>query len=125
LLGKAVDVNERAPWSPTNIRQADPKAGVTAGRVYKVLKAFFTDCASVLAMTDPTGAERLAAASTHWLRHTHGSHAVAAGTPLEVLQQNLGHASLNTMTIYVTSEHRRRMKAQQNFWDTTRHGSDG
>jgi site-specific recombinase XerD len=125
LLGKAVDVDERAPWSPTNIRQADPKAGVTAGRVYKVLKAFFTDCASVLAMTDPTGAERLAAASTHWLRHTHGSHAVAAGTPLEVLQQNLGHASLNTMTIYVTSEHRRRMKAQQNFWDTTRHGSDG
>jgi integrase len=117
LLGQAVDIGERAPWSPAAVRNADPKAGITAGRLYKVLKAFFSECADVLAMTDAKGAERLAAASTHWLRHTHGTHAVAAGTPLDVLQQNLGHASLNTTTIYVTSEKRRRMKAQQQFWD--------
>jgi hypothetical protein len=29
---------------------------------------------------------------------------VAAGTPLDVLQQNLAHALLNTATIYVTGE---------------------
>jgi integrase len=50
------------------------------------------------------------------LRHTHGSHSVAAGTPLDIVQQKMGHASIDTTTIYVTSEDRRRMKAMQTFW---------
>ena len=33
-------------------------------------------------------------------RHTCGSHAIAQGVPLNVVQQNFGHASLNTTTIY-------------------------
>lgn len=117
LLGKAVDVAERAPWLPAATREIDPKAGIVPGTLYVQLKDFFADCADVLTMTDTKGASRLAAASTHWLRHTHGSHAVAAGTPLDVLQQNLGHASLDTTTIYTTSEERRRMKEMQNFWE--------
>jgi site-specific recombinase XerD len=117
LLGKAVDVAARAPWSPAVTLAVDPKAGIAPGTLSVQLKGFFSDCADVLAMTDTKGAQRLFAASTHWLRHTHGAHSVAAGTPLDVLQQNLGHASLNTTTIYVTSEHRRRMKAQEAFWE--------
>jgi len=117
LLGQAVDVAERAPWLPQARRLTDPKAGIASSTLYGQLKTFFTECAHVLARTDPKGAQRLAAASTHWLRHTHGSHAVAAGTPLDVLQQNLGHASLDTTTIYTTSEERRRMKAVQAFWE--------
>jgi integrase len=38
------------------------------------------------------------------------------GMPLNVLQQNLGHVSLNTTTIYATSEDRRLMKAVNQFW---------
>ena len=117
LLGQAMDVAERAPWLPQARRLADPKMGIAPSTLYGQLKTFFTECADVLARTDPKGAQRLAAASTHWLRHTHGSHAVAAGTPLDVLQQNLGHASLDTTTIYTTSEERRRMKAVQAFWE--------
>ena len=117
LLGQAMDVAERAPWLPQARRFADPKTGIAPSTLYGQLKTFFTECADVLARTDPKGAQRLAAASTHWLRHTHGSHAVAAGTPLDVLQQNLGHASLDTTTIYTTSEERRRMKAVQAFWE--------
>ena len=117
LLGQAMDVAERAPWLPQARRLADPKTGIAPSTLYGQLKTFFTECADVLARTDPKGAQRLAAASTHWLRHTHGSHAVAAGTPLDVLQQNLGHASLDTTTIYTTSEERRRMKAVQAFWE--------
>jgi site-specific recombinase XerD len=116
LLGKAVDVAARAPRSPAVTLAVDPKSGGAPGTLSVQLKEFFSDCADVLAMTDTKGAQRLFAASTHWLRHTHGAHSVAAGTPLDVLQQNLGHASLNTTTIYVTSEHRRRMKAQEAFW---------
>lgn len=117
LLGQAMDVAERAPWLPQARRLADSKAGLAPSTLYGQLKTLFTECAAVLARTDSKGAQRLAAASTHWLRHTHGSHAVAAGTPLDVLQQNLGHASLDTTTIYTTSEERRRMKAVQAFWE--------
>lgn len=116
LLGKAVDIAERAPWSPARILTVDPKAGIAATTLYAQLKAFFADCSDVLAMTDTKAAARLATASTHWLRHTHGAHSVAAGTPLDVLQENLGHASLSTTTIYTTSEQRRRMKAAEKFW---------
>jgi integrase len=37
--------------------------------------------------------------------------------PIEIAQQNLGHASLATTTVYVTTEQRRRMKAVQAFWN--------
>lgn len=75
-------------------------------------KEFLTDCADVLlAITDGKGAQRLFAASTYWLRHNHGSHSVGAGTVLEVLRQNLGRASLNTITIYVTTSRRIGMDA--------------
>ena len=117
LLGKAVDVAERAPWSPAATLEVDPKSGIVSGTLYAHLKRFFTDCADVLAGNDAKGAMRFRAASTHWLRHTHGSHSIAAGTPLDVLQENLGHASLNTTTIYTTGEKRRRMKAAQRFWE--------
>lgn len=50
------------------------------------------------------------------LRHTHANHAVAAGTELDVLQQNLGHALPNTTAVYTTSEENRRMKSMQKFW---------
>lgn len=117
LLGQAVDVAERAPWLPQARVITDPKAGIAATTLYGQLKTFFTECSSVLARSDAKGAQRLAAASTHWLRHTHGSHAAAAGIPLNVLQQNMGHASLDTTTIYTTSEERRRMKAVNEFWE--------
>ena len=50
------------------------------------------------------------------MRHSHASHAIAGGMPIEIAQQNLGHASLATTTIYVTTEKRRQMKAVEAFW---------
>jgi site-specific recombinase XerD len=120
LLGKAIDAKERAPWSPSARTTFEPKAGIAPGTLYDQLKRFFCACAEALAPTDAKGSARLQSASTHWLRHTHGSHAVAAGTELDVVQQNLGHASLNTTTIYTTSEESRRMKSMQKFWAKAR-----
>ncbi|MDD2609881.1 MAG: tyrosine-type recombinase/integrase [Giesbergeria sp.] len=39
---------------------------------------------------------RLAKASTHWLRHTFGTRAVAKQVPLDVIQAQMGHASIQT-----------------------------
>ena len=116
LLGRIDDVHTRLGWP----RAYEARAGISAATLYEQLKVFFTESASVLAHTDPQGAARLAQASTHWLRHTHGAHAVAAGTPIEVVQNNLGHASLATTTLYVTAEAKRRHRAMQAFWKEQR-----
>jgi site-specific recombinase XerD len=59
-------------------------------------------------------AQRLQRASAHG--HTHASHSIAQGTRVEIEQQILGHASLDTATVYVTTESKRRMKAMVAFW---------
>ena len=116
LLGKASDAAQRAPGLDTG-RLLDPREGIAATTFYDQIKAFFTDCADVLrGQGDGKGAERFAKASTHWMRHSHASHAIASGMPIEIAQQNLGHASLATTTVYVTTEKRRRMKAVEAFW---------
>ncbi|MEI2713944.1 MAG: phage integrase family protein [Nocardioides sp.] len=116
LLGKASDAAERAPGLSTG-QAIDPRQGIAATTFYDQIKRFFEDCAGVLrGQGDAKGAERFTKASTHWMRHSHASHAIASGMPIEIAQQNLGHASLATTTVYVTTEKRRRMKAVDAFW---------
>ena len=49
-------------------------------------------------------AERLRAASTHWLRHTHGTLGVKAGIRQSTMRESLGHASLATTGIYLNDD---------------------
>jgi integrase len=114
LLGQAIDVASRAPWSPVAQQAVVPKAGISHVTMSEAIKRFFQHCAELL--SDPKSGERLALSSTHWMRHTYGTHAVAAGMPLDVVQQNRGHASLDTTTGYTTSEERRCMKVAQAAW---------
>jgi site-specific recombinase XerD len=116
LLGKATDVAQRAP-ALMGERVIDAFEGVAPTTLYRQLKVFFGECALVLRRQgDVKGAERFEKASTHWMRHSHASHAIAAGMPIEIAQQNLGHASLATTTVYVTTESKRRMRAVEKFW---------
>ena len=39
--------------------------------------------------------------TTHWLRHTHASHALGSGAALLSVKENLGHASLSTTSLYL------------------------
>ncbi len=106
----------RAPGLAARLR-ADPREGDAASTLYRQIKAFFANCAEALrGQGDAKGAERFAKASTHWMRHSHASHAIARGVPIEIAQQNLGHASLATTTVYVTTEAKRRMRAMAGFW---------
>lgn len=116
LLGKASDIAERAPSLAASLA-AQPEQGIAATTLYDQIKAFFTSCSNrMLAEGDVKGSQRLARASTHWLRHSHASHAIAKGLPIEIAQQNLGHASLATTTIYVTTEQRQRLQAMKKVW---------
>jgi site-specific recombinase XerD len=110
LIGQGTD----APaWSAVAQAGIGRKDGISDAVMYRQFKAFFRECANAMTPIDARGAERLAAGSSHWLRHTHGTHAVAAGMPLDVVQQNMGHASLDTTTGYITSAAQRRLKASR------------
>ena len=116
LLGKASDIGDVAP-ALQPVGGVDPRAGIAANTLYDQVKRFFELCAQALsARGDGRSAERLARASTHWVRHAHASHSIARGTRVEIEQQILGHASLATTTVYVTTEGKRRMKAMASLW---------
>ncbi|MGS0966920.1 phage integrase family protein [Burkholderia glumae] len=68
-------------------------------------------------MADLSEPERrqLAGLSPHALRHTFGTQAVATGMNLDVVQKLLGHASLQTTSVYVTAEQRRQRIEAANF----------
>ncbi|BAL27310.1 site-specific integrase [Azoarcus sp. KH32C] len=117
LLGKSYDWEEKVPQLAAGRGAIDPKDGIAAVTLARQLKRFFQECAIVLENSgDSRGAARFEKASTHWMRHTHASHAIAQGMPIEIAQQNLGHASLATTTIYVTTEKKRRMRASMKIF---------
>jgi integrase len=84
----------------------------------KGIKAALERCAGT--MTDED-AQQLRRASAHWFRHTHGTHALngrpgqAEAVPVQVVQNNLGHASLGTTSGYLTTERDLRLAAMKRF----------
>ena len=91
------------------------REALSPSALYQALKAFFKEVADEMVETNPIHAERLLKASTHWLRHTHGSHAVANGVPLAIVRDNLGHANIATTSIYVHTDRDERYKAMVNM----------
>lgn len=41
--------------------------------------------------------------SCHWLRHGHATHALLAGAPIVLIRDQLGHASIDTTDLYLSS----------------------
>jgi site-specific recombinase XerD len=85
-------LNEPAPGRP-----------ISTSSLYRMLRARFDDLArSLNAQRRREDSDAFDRASTHWLRHTFGRHALADGASLNVLQVVLGHASVQTTTIYTS-----------------------
>ena len=58
--------------------------------------------------------EKFAGAKTHWLRPTFGTRAIARNVPLDVIQAQMGHASIQTTTaIYGRAPIKRRVDKQR------------
>ena len=58
-------------------------------------------------------AVQIESASTHWLRHTAGTHMTDAGLDVKAVRDNFGHATISTTSIYVHSEDDARHDATQ------------
>jgi len=81
----------------TPVRPTEPTALGPAG-IHACLKRLFRRAAAHAG----AAAEEVERASAHWWRHTFGHQVLkASGNQLPVVQQLLGHASINTTAIYV------------------------
>jgi site-specific recombinase XerD len=97
--------------------------GLGSEGIYKTLKRFFNQAANAIDRGDidtfdprKLDAEKFRRASTHWLRHTFGRQ-TAKTVPLQLVQQVLGHASIGTTTIYVTTERDHMVRAMRRRGD--------
>lgn len=67
---------------------------------------------------DKAERQLLRQAAPHALRHTFATHAVANDIPTDVLQRLLGHASLQTTSLYVRAERRRGIAAMAKLYSS-------
>lgn len=80
------------------------KSGISDNMIYRIVKALVKRAADDLALTDEWSAEKLRAASTHWLRHTAITHQADAGISLLHLQKSARHTKLETTSMYLHTE---------------------
>jgi len=98
--------------------EAGAATPLSASGLAKGVKAVLERCASTMSDED---SKQLRKASTHWFRHTHGTHALnggpggGGGVPVQVVQNNLGHASIGTTSSYLTTERDMRMASMKGF----------
>ena len=103
------DITCATPQAPVLASLHDPLQGVGYQALYQHVKSWLGKAIDVADL--PTSERmRLRKASTHWLRHTFGTRAIAKEVPLDVIQAQMGHASIQTTTaIYGRAPMRRRI----------------
>jgi len=112
LMERGLPVTQ-AQWRPSTplIGSLDDEGGITAWRLWRVMKRFFATAADVVGDGSPALAEKLRRATPHWTRHTHATHLLDGGAELTTVRDNLRHASLATTSMYLHADDVRR--AQQ------------
>ena len=110
LAARALGSLESAPpEAPLLASTLDPLAPLGYQALYESVKRWLSKAVRAAALPERER-EKLAGASTHWLRHTFGTRAIARNVPLDVIQAQLGHASIQTTSaIYARAPIRRRV----------------
>ena len=103
-----------ARWAPATpllgSLEQDSDEGITAARLWAVMKRFFGQVADVVQELSPATAEKLRRASPHWMRHTHATHALERGVDLTTVRDNLRHASVSTTSCYLHTDKEKRAR---------------
>jgi site-specific recombinase XerD len=102
----------RTRWDPSTplVPAIDGEGGITASRLWAVMKRFFAVAAQHLEAASPATATKLHRATPHWLRHTHATHALSAGVELTAVRDNLRHASVATTSVYLHADQTKRAR---------------
>ncbi|HJH24069.1 MAG TPA: tyrosine-type recombinase/integrase [Paenalcaligenes hominis] len=86
---------------PIGYKQSKP---LTRAAIHNIVKRIFTDTAAYLrSLGDAYESDALHVeqASTHWLRHTAGTHMIEQDMDLLHVRDTLGHSSINTTNRYL------------------------
>lgn len=104
----------RAKWKPGTPMvgriASEGAAPISTSRLWAVCKRFFETAAQVVEESNPALAAKLRAATPHWMRHTHATHALERGVELTVVRDNLRHASIATTSTYLHSDDAKRAR---------------
>ena len=95
-----------ADSNPLLLPLIGPAKPMARSAVHEIVKEVVRATAKRLRACGPAfeeAAAHIEHASTHWLRHTAGSH-LSDAADLKVVRDNLGHANISTTSIYVHSE---------------------
>jgi len=113
------DILSNPPETPL-IASLTSAGAVTSSALSKSLDAFFKEVASTIKADGKLiEAKAFERATVHWLRHTCGSHLALSGeVPLNVIQRLLGHASLQTTSIYTDT-------SDENIWRAVENAKNG
>jgi integrase len=102
-------IESAPPDAPLLASAKDPMEPIGYQALYEHVKGWLSKAISASALPS-NERSKLAGASTHWLRHTFGTRAIAREVPLDVIQAQMGHASIQTTTaIYGRAPIRRRV----------------
>ena len=97
------------PEAPLLASTADAMTAIGYQALYEHVRAWMRKAVAASALPMHERA-KLAGATTHWLRHTFGTRAIARHVPLDVIQAQMGHASIQTTTaIYGRAPIKRRV----------------
>ena len=92
--------------TPLVIPLIGPPKPMARSAIHEIVKQVVRESAARLRQQGPkfeAAAAHLEQASTHWMRHTAGSH-LSEKADLKVVRDNLGHANISTTSIYLHSE---------------------
>jgi site-specific recombinase XerD len=104
-----IDITQATPEAPVLANLNDPTQTVGYQALYEHVKSWLSKAIDA-AELPASDRYRMSQASTHWLRHTFGTRAIAKDVPLDVIQAQMGHASIQTTTaIYGRAPMRRRI----------------
>jgi site-specific recombinase XerD len=106
--GLPVSPSKWDPSTPLLGRLDDEGSGLTANRLWDIMRRFFETAATVLEEQNPAVVVKLRRASPHWMRHTHATHALERGADLTTVRDNLRHASIATTSTYLHSDDTKR-----------------
>lgn len=94
--------------TPLLLPIGNKRRAMTRSAIHLIVKQVFENAARCVEydgrLESLEKAQRLRAASAHWLRHTAGSNMLGAAMDLRHVRDNLGHDSISTTSKYLHSE---------------------
>ena len=88
-------------------RSSEGEQGYSADGINRLVSRMLTIIVETMDDLSLDGRVILGSVNAHAMRHTFGTQSVADDVPVDVVQKVLGHASLQTTSIYVQAEKKR------------------